>query len=91
MAVKWVIDSLVSFFSWVINGFPAPDVPTWLTGLDTAISGVSTFIGSLQSWFPGTLAVAIITSWLLALSISIGIKVTRIVASFLTGGGGSAA
>ena len=91
MIISWIITELTSFVTWVINGIPAPSVPSWMSALDGQIASVVDFINSLGAWVPSTMLVTVITAFVAVFILTIGIRLTRLIASFLTGGGGSVA
>jgi hypothetical protein len=90
MMISWLVTQLTAFFSWVIGNLPAPTVPTWLTGLDSAVSALTGFVNQLQAWIPSTLALVVLSSLVVAIVVSIGARIARMVLSLFTGGGGNA-
>jgi hypothetical protein len=75
----------------LLGVLPVIAVPSWLSSSSGAVSQVFAAAGSMSVWFPAALVMTILAGvsalWLAAF----GVKAARIVASFLTGGGGSAA
>ena len=86
-----VIQALGSVITWLIEHFPAPTVPTWLDQIPGKVSSVTGYASSLSAWFPVGLLGTVLTAWATAYGIAVGIKLVRMIASFLTGGGGSVA
>ena len=91
MIIGWIVTQLTTFITWVIAGIPAPAVPSWMSAISSDIASVVDFINKLSSWIPSSLLMAVITAYVGVFAIAIGIRVTRIIASFFTGGGGSVA
>lgn len=91
MIVLWVLQRLADFFVWVVQHMPQIPFPTWLDTLAGFVTqSVSTFV-QMGTWLPvGQIATAV-GLVLASIGVSLGVKVARIVLSFLTAGGGSAA
>lgn len=74
----------------LLSAFPHVDAPSWLTDISGPLGTVMQGAASMSVWWPigltGTVAAAVFGAWLLGF----GIKLARIVASYLTLGGGSA-
>lgn len=89
-----VTDWLIEVFAWlvgtILSWMPTITVPTWLNA-DGPIGTVFTYAGSMGAWFPTGLAITVILAILAAYAVGFGIKAVRIIASFATLGGGSAA
>jgi hypothetical protein len=77
--------------SWLVSLFPDVQVPSWLAGLPDTIRGLNAYLDSTAVWFPWHEASVGLTFALAMVLAEIVIKIVRIVASFLTLGGGSAA
>jgi hypothetical protein len=90
-----VTDAVIGFFFNVINSvlglLPTITVPDWLSSADGPIATVLGYAGSMGAWFPSTLVLTVVTAVLATWAIGFVIKLVRIVASFFTLGGGSAA
>jgi hypothetical protein len=90
-----ITEWLLTAFQWLLHALltalPTVSVPSWLSGNDTAFSGVFQAAGSMGVWFPSTLVISVVTGVLALWMVGFGIKLVRIVASFFTAGGGSAA
>jgi hypothetical protein len=90
-----LISLLVTPIAWMIGLLPTFSLPDFLgTGGGSIASGMTGFfgyIGSFTNWLPGY-ALAPAFAWVATcVAVAIGVKLVRIVASFLTFGGGSAA
>jgi hypothetical protein len=86
----FLINTFTSLIHATFGALPAIPVPSWMT-TSGPIGTVFADAGSMGAWFPLplviTVALAISGTW----AVSFGIKAFRIVLSFLTLGGGSAA
>jgi hypothetical protein len=82
---------LAMLVSALLSILPSIPVPSWLSGSDSAFGQVFAFGSSMGVWFPTTLALTVLAAYLGIKLVAFTIKVARIVASFMTGGGGSAA
>lgn len=73
----------------VMGALPVVEVPSWMstTGPMATIFG---YASSMGVWVPTTLLVTVLAALLAAWLLGFGIKLARIVASFMTVGGGSA-
>ena len=91
MIFEWILGLLGSALHGLFGLMPHVDVPGWLTSISGPIGTVFAQAASMGVWFPmgllGTVTAAVFAAWL----VGFGIKLVRIVASFLTLGGGSAA
>lgn len=88
MVWTWIINEVTSFLTWIINGFPAPTVPAWLSSIQTNVSSVVNFVNHLSAWIPSQLLIDVVTAYGVTLGIAVTIKIIRWVQSSLTGGGG---
>ena len=91
MIVGKLMSFLVTLATTALGTLPTVPVPGWLTGNSSAFVQVFAFADSMSVWFPGSLVLTILAAYLSIRAVGLAIKVARIVASFLTGGGGSAA
>jgi hypothetical protein len=91
MITEALMSVLSGFVNAVLGSLPVIPVPTWLSDLSGGVSTIAGYGAGLGVWMPVPLIVAVISTLLAAWLIAFGIKVARIVASFLTLGGGSAA
>ena len=89
-----ITDALIGFFFNVIGALldllPHFTVPSWMSATGP-MGTVFTYAGSMGAWFPTSLAVTVLLAILTAYGVGFAIKGVRIVASFFTLGGGSAA
>lgn len=91
MVTDAILRVLGAFLTWIIGLMGTWELPDWLATVITFVAGIVTQAAALGNWIPWQyvgIALALIwTSFLIAF----GIRVVRIVASFFTAGGGSAA
>lgn len=91
MVTDAILHALGSFVAWVLGLFPTITLPDWLTTVTDFIASVVTGALQLGNWIPWPLVgLAFVFVWL-SFGIAFAIRVGRIVASFFTAGGGSAA
>lgn len=90
-----VTDALLRLMESVVHGLlgalPEIPVPDWLVSISASAADIAAMGAGLGAWIPARLIVAVALTLLAAWLIGFGIKAVRIVASFLTLGGGSAA
>lgn len=93
MITDWLLDLLHSaitkVFAAIAAHLPAP--PGWLLDAVGFIHTVMGYVGAFDSWVPLSIALPITVFVGVALVAGLVIKVVRIVLSFATLGGGSAA
>lgn len=91
MILDAIIGVLVEIVLGIASLLPDDEPPAWLLGAGDTLSGLLGQFAALGAWAPVGLLVtvvqAVITAWL----IGFAIKIIRIVVSFFTAGGGSAA
>jgi hypothetical protein len=90
MIVEWFLDALVSLLEAAIGALPTFNPPTWFTNSGSMVGQLFGFANSMGAWMPIGLLMTVATAVLTCVVIGFGIKLTRIAASFLTAGGGSA-
>lgn len=90
MVTDAILDFLYNLIGTVLGALPTITVPAWMDA-SGPLATVMTFAGSMGAWFPVPLLVTVLLAVLTAWGIAFAIKITRIIASFLTMGGGSAA
>lgn len=78
------------FLGWMVSLLPSYDVPAWLSSSSSYMSNLWTYGYGLGAWIPWPLVGTVLASVLACVLIGFGIKVARIVASFMTLGGGGA-
>lgn len=89
MITGWVAQVFAAVVRAILGLLPVVAVPAWMdtTGPMATVFG---YAASMGVWVPTTLLVTVLAALLAAWLMGFAIKVLRIVASFLTVGGGSA-
>lgn len=90
MVTEWFLDVVSTFIAWIVEHLPSPEPPAWLTDLSGYIDSLNSHITGLSAWLDFPLLRSVVAAWLLFLAAAFALKAFRIVASFLTAGGGSA-
>lgn len=91
MVTKWILDVVTDFIAWVLGLFPSVDVPVWMTTtVPDALATLNGYLVAIDAWLPFAHAATALLLVLAALTAAVALKGVRIVASFLTAGGGSA-
>lgn len=89
-----VTDALLDFVAWlvetVVGWFPDSEPPTWLAQIGNMGAVLGDGVNSMGAWLPIGLGFQVIQAVVVCLGVGLLIKVARIVASFVTAGGGSA-
>jgi hypothetical protein len=89
--VEALLSALAAVVSWIGSIFPAITIPVEVSSAISSISGYAAGYWQLGHVLPVS-EIAVAMGLLLASSVvAVGIKLVRIVASFVTAGGGSAA
>ena len=91
MIVEWFLGVAVSLFHSLMGALPVATVPAWLSDSSGAMATVFSAAGSMGVWFNAQLLIVVLGAVLALWLVGFSIKLVRIVASFLTAGGGSAA
>lgn len=91
MIVEWFLSVVVSIWEALTGALPSFDPPAWLTDSDGLVTDILGYTTSMGAWVPMDVGLTVFAAILLCMVIGFGIKIVRIVASFLTAGGGSAA
>jgi hypothetical protein len=91
MVTDAILGWLASFVGWIGSNLGLPDPPAFLTDLPGYVATASQYVAGTGAWFPWALVITIVGIWATVLLVSLSVKVFRIIASFLTLGGGSAA
>jgi hypothetical protein len=89
MVTDAIISALTAVVHLILSALPTVTVPGWMSD-NGAIGTVFQDAGSMGVWFPVPLAVTVVGAVLAAWAVGWGIKLARIIASYLTAGGGSA-
>lgn len=92
MILEWLLRQLVGFVTWAAGQMAAlmPPVPAWLLDLVHHIGVMVGYIAQAGAWFPVELLAPALLVIVASTVAGLAIKVVRIVASFLTLGGGGA-
>jgi hypothetical protein len=89
---EWVWRKIVESVEWVghqVNEL-VPPVPDWVGSLGGLVGQVGAAVGTLAAWFPVELVAPVLLAVIGTFAAGLAIKGVRIVASFLTLGGGGA-
>lgn len=91
MITELVLGQLFSVVGWIGGLFPHMATPSWLANSAQWLAGAGPIIAGTHNWI-AVQAISNAVVWLLSLcGVIIAIRLIRIIASFLTAGGGSAA
>jgi hypothetical protein len=89
-----ITDTLLNFFLGIVGSIlsflPTNEPPAWLTSTGGAVGTIYGYASQMGVWFPVTLVRNVVLAVLAAWLAGWVIKAVRIVASFVTVGGGSA-
>lgn len=89
-----ITDAILNFFLGIVGSLlsflPTNAPPAWLTSIGGAVGTIYGYSAQMGVWFPVTLVRNVVLATLAAMLTGFVIKVGRIVASFITVGGGSA-
>lgn len=91
MVSKGLLDFWASAVAWIGGLIHLPAVPSFFSDVPGYIATASTYVASTDVWIPWTLLSTVIGAWAVCMGVALTIKLVRIVASFLSAGGGSAA
>lgn len=91
MVTDAIIGILTDLLLTVLDLLPVLTLPGWASSATSGVGSIMGIASSMGAWIPLTLTVTVAIAVLAAYGIAFGIKLARIVASFLTAGGGSAA
>lgn len=91
MITSWLLGLITGFIAWAVSLLPTWDPPAWLLTAEVTFRNAIEGVSAMGYWLPigamGTVAAAVLA----AMALGLAIRITRIVLSFLTAGGGSAA
>lgn len=90
MITEWFMRLGAFLVDALMGALPDLDPPSWIGGGASSVATVMSNARSLGAWVPIEIFAVVVGAVLACLVVGVGIKVTRIVASFLTVGGGSA-
>ena len=95
MIVLWFVEALFAVVRWFVGLLPSWTWPSWLDGSSTSGSTLGGYahtigaaLGDVSSWVPLSIVGGCLTAIVAALGVSVAVRVVRMVASFLSGGGG---
>lgn len=91
MVIDWLLGIVESVLTTVLGWLPVVEAPAWLSTAGGWIATVGTYVEGTGVWIPWAVIAGVIAAWVVAMATMVTIKGVRIVASFLTLGGGSAA
>ena len=90
-----IVQAIIHVFTVIVQGIlsllPTDDAPSWVASGAGYLAQLAQLGSGLAGWIPFPLAGTVITAFLACVLSGFIIKVVRIVASFFTAGGGSAA
>lgn len=90
MITEAVISLLYEVGSLVVGLVPTTDPPAWVSDVGTYLDQIWQIGDGLGVWIPWTLLAAVTAAVLVCVGVGFAIRLARIVASFLTLGGGAA-
>ena len=91
MIVEWALNAVGWVVGNIFSVMPDIPVPDWFTGAGSTLAELFGAAGSMGVWIPIPLALNVMGVLFSAMFGGALIKLARIIASFLTAGGGSAA
>ncbi|MEI8081427.1 MAG: hypothetical protein WCI74_06225 [Actinomycetes bacterium] len=91
MVTEWLMNTFSGTVAWLMMLVTVPAPPSWLADAGGYIATVGTYVTGTGVWIPWALISAVLGGWAVVMVAMVAIKGLRIVASFLTLGGGSAA
>lgn len=91
MIVEWLLNIGAGLLHFMFQALPDITAPDWLTSNTGAFATVFAGAGSMGVWFPSPLLLSVLAGLLALWLVGFGIKLTRMVVSLFTAGGGSAA
>ncbi len=92
VVTEWVIHALSSLIGYVLMVLPTFNEPSWAYDgtIDGGIQEINGFLTGMGAWLPVDALATAMTLMIGAVAVAVGAKIVRIVASFVTLGGGSA-
>lgn len=91
MIVELLVKAIAAIGKGLADLLGDLDAPGWLTGVAGDWNTLMGHFGGLGAWIPWSVMQTVVTALFAAVAVSLAIKLTRIVLSFFTAGGGSAA
>lgn len=90
MLTELVLSLFVGLVESLAGLLPSDAPPTWVTDANGYLSQLYAAGAGLGAWIPWTLVATVTATVLICMALGFAIKLVRIVASYLTLGGGSA-
>lgn len=90
MIIEWFLTLIASAWEGLCAALPAVPVPSWIASGSGSVSSILSMAAGLGAWVPIQLFGVVILAVVACLVAGVGIKIARIVASFVTLGGGAA-
>lgn len=91
MIVEALVKVLTAIVEFVIGLIPTAGPPAWMATTSDKLSAALAYSSGLGAWIPWPLVGTVFASVMGCVVLGLTIKLVRIVASFFTAGGGSAA
>lgn len=91
MILEAIVSAFVAVITFLIGLIPSWSAPGWLTTATTTLADAVGHIAMLNGWLPVSAIGQVVVFLMAAGALALGIRLTRIVLSLVTGGGGSAA
>lgn len=92
MVVEWLFSLVAAVVEFILGLLPDLPDSGWLSGgVASTVGTISSFVSGFGAWIPFGAAATATTFVLAVLAAAVLVKTVRIVASFFTAGGGSAA
>jgi hypothetical protein len=88
-----IVNAILNLVGSLINGLfdimPHLAVPSWISGISSNLATVTGALSGTSNWLPWDVLALGVALTLSGVGVGVAIKGIRIVASFLTAGGGS--
>lgn len=88
MIWEWLLNAIADAAEWLHAQYTIMGVPDWVFAGIGYVASAMAYVSSLGNWIPFDLGGVVMLAALAAWVLGVGIKIVRIVASFLTLGGG---
>lgn len=88
MVTEWALRAFASFVSTVFGWVEVPEPPSWIGDIGGYLSTVGAYFDGTGNWIPWALVAAVLAGWAGVLLFGLAVRFVRVVASFLTLGGG---
>lgn len=91
MVTEALINLVAGFWAFWLSQLPdVGEVPEWVDSIGAGAGQVGAWLGQFDSWLPTGMVAAVFSTIVGVWIVGVVIKLVRIVASFLTAGGGAA-